>query len=235
MRHAAIDISHHNNITGTNWWDNQLDLVIMKTSEGNIYRDPTYAKRSSELYSHRVNHGAYHYAQGGEVQAEVINFTGALTGYETMLALDVEESFPNMENWCLEWLDNVKMSTGKPVYIYMNQTFLRRYKWGEIARKYPLWYARPNSTPGNTGDVTPWKTASIHQYSFSGRIDGIAGNVDLNYLLDTIAEMVTTMDREDKINVRTALRPNPDRTITVEQWMQEVFNMLTVLVRDKDK
>lgn len=233
MTKIAIDLSHHNSISNIGTIAKSVDFIIHKASEGFNYHDPAYKPRTELFAKNNVKYGAYHYAHGGNVQLETYNFIQSLTGNETILALDVEEKFPIIEEWCLEWLDTVKLATNKPCYIYMNGAFLRAYKWDTIAKEYPLWYARVEYTPGNTGIVTPWKNASIHQYSFQGRVNGIIGDVDLDHFIEQIESVVTEMDLKDTINVRDARRDNPDRKLTIEQWAADVFNMLTVLVRDK--
>lgn len=58
---------------------------------------------------------------------------------------------------------------------YANQDYMRN-KFGNAMSAYTLWYAWYNSTI-NRNDATMW------QYTSSGRVSGIAGNVDMNYML----------------------------------------------------
>ena len=58
---------------------------------------------------------------------------------------------------------------------YANQDYMRN-KFGNAMSAYTLWYAWYNSTI-NRNDATMW------QYTSSGKVSGIAGNVDMNYML----------------------------------------------------
>lgn len=56
---------------------------------------------------------------------------------------------------------------------YSNRDYLARM-FDDSLLKYPLWYARYSATPGRE-DMALW------QYSSSGKAEGVAGKVDMNY------------------------------------------------------
>lgn len=64
-------------------------------------------------------------------------------------------------------------SAGYYAMIYANKNFVDLYYSDETLSKYDLWFARWNSDCGR--DVHLW------QYACSGSVDGINGNVDMNY------------------------------------------------------
>lgn len=58
--------------------------------------------------------------------------------------------------------------------IYANPDYVNRMYTAEIIKKYPLWLAYWN------GGKKPYIDCIIHQWSETGRVKGINGNVDLN-------------------------------------------------------
>ncbi len=78
----------------------------------------------------------------------------------------------------LEEIENAGYFAGN----YANQDYMRN-KFGNKMSAYTLWYAWYNKTI-NRNDATMW------QYTSSGRVNGISGNVDMNYML---SDLVTTI------------------------------------------
>jgi GH25 family lysozyme M1 (1,4-beta-N-acetylmuramidase) len=79
-------------------------------------------------------------------------------------------------------LQRVASTVAEPM-IYTNQDTWNNYFGGtqELA-KYRLWIADPHSPAGHPKNMPRgWSTWTIHQYS-TGSIDGIDGQVDLDYL-----------------------------------------------------
>lgn len=58
------------------------------------------------------------------------------------------------------------------VCVYSYESFIAEYLSSEIKRKYDIWVADVGATPD--------MSYGMHQYSFSGSVDGIDGNVDLD-------------------------------------------------------
>lgn len=66
---------------------------------------------------------------------------------------------------------------------YSNLDFLERMFDDRLKSRYALWFARYAKEPGISG-------AAIWQYSQRGRVNGIAGDVDLNTAMYDIAEVI---------------------------------------------
>lgn len=62
---------------------------------------------------------------------------------------------------------------GRKAGLYMNIDFYRNYYDEDMKRRYPIWLA------DYSGD--PDYPCLVHQYTNKGRVDGITGNVDLDY------------------------------------------------------
>ena len=115
---------------------------------------------------------------------------GTLESGELLPVLDVETPFTGMDStsirtWVRVFVKRVGQRLGHKPIIYTNST-----SWGatgdtrEFAKaKYPLWVAnygvpRPSVPAGNWAG----RGYSVWQYSSSGRVAGISGNVDLDRL-----------------------------------------------------
>lgn len=76
--------------------------------------------------------------------------------------------------------------------IYSNLDFINQYYGDNIFDRFSLWYAQ---YPTNTyGDVP------MHQYSSTGTVSGISGNVDMNYAYIDFPAIIAGMDKPEKIS-----------------------------------
>jgi lysozyme len=115
---------------------------------------------------------------------------GALNPGELLPVLDVETPFTGLtakrlRTWIRVWLKRVKNRLGIKPMIYTNAS-----SWGatgdttEFARaKYRLWVAEWGvSKPSVPADFWAGRGWSVWQYTSSGRVNGISGNVDMDRL-----------------------------------------------------
>jgi GH25 family lysozyme M1 (1,4-beta-N-acetylmuramidase) len=119
---------------------------------------------------------AYHFAEFGDVNAEVEAFT-KVAGSRSR-ALDIETS-TNVA-WATEFIQAIQ----KQFSLNRDQTML----YGSAStipqgnpREFLLWVAAYHTTPNNS--TVP--NTSLWQYSDSGKIDGITNNVDLSKWIGT--------------------------------------------------
>lgn len=80
--------------------------------------------------------------------------------------------------------------------IYANQDYLNRMYDDATIKKYIFWYANWN------GGKTPSVKCAFHQWSEKGRVNGIKGNVDMDYYYggaETPAKKPMTPEEIDKI------------------------------------
>lgn len=100
----------------------------------------------------------------------------------------------------IAFLIEVKAAGYIPV-IYTNRDYMRNYFdiqriMVEIGEVY-VWYARYTSTlPASEADM-----ADIWQYTSSGRIAGVSGNVDMNRFYTAFDGQTDKADREEKCNI----------------------------------
>ena len=170
------------------------DFVIVKTTEGTTYTNPhAYTQLASAKAGGKLL-GIYHFASGGDATAEANYFVNSLKEYkgQAILVLDWEANAVSRGvSWAKTWLDRVYALTGVKPLIYMSNSVVNSYNWSSVANAgYELWNAgyykgydvfngyKPDAPLiGGTG---AWKSATIYQYTSSGRLSGWNGNLDLD-------------------------------------------------------
>lgn len=174
------------------------NFAIIKATEGTSYvSDTCNAQVSGALASGKL-FGLYHFADGGNPTAEADFFVKNIQGYigKGVLVLDMEARA--LTAWgasgAKTFLDRVKATTGVTPLIYGSTGNICNSSYAGVAAEYPLWaaaypYPAPTGygthTPNNTA---PWRSATIYQYSSSGRLPGYGGALDLDIAYITAAQ-----------------------------------------------
>lgn len=101
-----------------------------------------------------------------------------------------------------EYLEELKKLGCNKLFIYANNDFYRNYyDWNQLS-EYPLWLA--DYTGG------PDQKCVMQQYTSKGKVNGISGNVDMDYLFD-----------ETMINSKQTIKTP---TKTIEEIAKEVID-----------
>lgn len=182
----GIDISSWN--AGIPIENVPADFVIVKATQGTWYVNPEFTTQYAQAKAAGRLLGIYHYAQGGDVEAEAqyfLDHVGDRIG-ECILALDWEaQDNPRFNggwdyDWCEQWCQYIEYHTGVQPIIYVQQSMMRA-----MPRQYPLWvaqYATNNNVYGY--EDTPWNEGSydclIRQYTSCGYLSGWSNRLDLN-------------------------------------------------------
>jgi GH25 family lysozyme M1 (1,4-beta-N-acetylmuramidase) len=177
-------------------------FVIIRATMGNRYRDPRYAENLSGATANDLVVGAYHFAKPGfapwDARAEADHFLNVarVAPGDLVPVLDIEEtgglSPRRLRAWARAWLDRVRSRTGVRAMIYAGNHFwqgsMRNTSWfAELG--HPLWvahwYVRAPDVPGRR-----WAGAgyTVWQWSATGRIAGIKGDVDRNWVRGNLAQ-----------------------------------------------
>jgi len=167
-----------------------VTCVIIRAGYG---KDPNQEDNEFQKYYKQakaagLNVGAYWYSYATSVdaaKAEVRNCMKTIQGKEFDLPvfLDVEEYrqavLPRrtLTDIISTFCDGIK-SNGFESGLYSAKSMLVDSAYpDELASKYLIWMAAPN----NSYNELP-AFVDIHQYSWNGKVDGIRGDVDLNYI-----------------------------------------------------
>ena len=170
-----------------------------KTSAGRTEADACYARNRSGALARGIYRGAYHYAvpstRAGSAARDARAFAAVAGRLQSAgdlpPVLDLETSGglkpAQLVAWTSTWLRTVRALTGRQPMIYTYPSFWRSAMANSTAfHAYPLWIANWTRTPTVPGG---WPTWTIHQYSASGRVSGISGDVDLDVFNGTAAQL----------------------------------------------
>jgi lysozyme len=193
------------------------DFAMMKATQGDYNTQTTFAANWSGSKAAGVIRSPYHFFDptiDGVKQANHFLTTlaahGGLQPGDLPPMLDIEcptssnqaQASPNCEyqgnsGWVptatlsqrvFDWLDTVEKATGRKPLVYSYPSW-----FGDVGltdpklAQYPLFIA----TLSNCADVpAPWTTTVFWQYSFTGTVTGIGGQVDLDRFVGDMAMLV---------------------------------------------
>ena len=191
--YQGIDVSSwQGNINFAQVKNAGIDIVYIKSSEGVSYIDPYFERNYQNAKANGLKVGFYHYVTARTVE-EARNqanfFAKVISGKEPdcKLAMDFE-SFGNLSvNQINEiskvFLETLQNATNKEVLIYSNSYTARTILSSDLAI-YPLWVA--NYGVSEPGGNDKWNTWVGWQYTSTGRVTGISGNVDRDKFTDGV-------------------------------------------------
>lgn len=227
-RSLGIDVSdYQGDITVAEWTqikNSGRDFAFTKATEGVTFDATTFVNNMTRAKQAGVLIGAYHYGRpdNNAATADADHFITRITPYLTSgylrPVLDVEVDAGDitfMSNWVNAFCNRVKTVTGITPLVYTGQ-FFASSNFNSTVTQWPLWIAQwptnPNPQTGNPAGTTPWPTWNFWQYSSTGTVPGISGNVDLDVYNGTLAQLQTTFVI------------NPDAEVTVLQGATPILN-----------
>lgn len=195
MALKGIDVSYANN--GIDWSQVKpnIDFAILRSSFGSdlpSQTDNQFHQNAAGCKRYNIPFGIYHFAYfvdkaTAEGEANfAIRLANEYKGYVKFIALDIEEDSetyakrigrnPNWTECAIAFMEKIKKAGYTPV-LYSNQNWLTNYLDYNKIKTYKIWYAAP-------GASAPKYNAAIWQYDWEGKVPGIFGDVDMNYLYD---------------------------------------------------
>lgn len=192
----GIDVSH---------WQDRINwpavknagkrYVFIKATEGTSYSDPSFPANWQGAREAGILRGAYHFfrpMQDAQRQAEFFCAAFQMEDGDLPPVLDLEVS-ENLKPATIiqrteTWLAEVENRTGRRPIIYSGVNFLNTSfqvspgKPPAWVKDYILWIAN-YLAPSATQPYLPqgWPKWTFWQHSASGQVNGIVGNVDLNW------------------------------------------------------
>lgn len=191
--------------------------------------DPTFARNWAGIRAAGMIRGAYLYFDpnaDAAMQADiVVNAVGRLRPGDLPVTLDVEKPQPGLPAPDVyaarirTFVQRVTAGTGRAPMIYTGAYYWPSYVRTREFNTLPLWHAQYTSARCPT-IADAWSDWSFWQYSSTGRVPGITGNVDLDRFNGTFEELQrlagigTAMDasvpRDATIDAPRADIPRPD-------------------------
>ncbi len=203
--------------TGTIDWKSVkaagVDFAMIKATQGTYNTQSTFPANWSGSKAAGLYRSAYHFfdpTEDGAAQAQhFLSVLGTPQPDDMPAMLDIE--CPDGDPNCLgtgasgqaaagdiytrmwAWIHAVEQATGKKPIIY---TFGSYFSSNGIdttgLSSYPLYIADPTGGATNCFSVpAPWSSAVIWQYSWTGTVSGISGQVDRDRFVGTLAQLGT--------------------------------------------
>ena len=184
--YSGIDVSNWQGTIDFNKVKNDgIWVVYMKASEGTSYTDARFEENYRNAKAAGLFVGAYHYMTASNAalarrQAEFFAKKLAGKSMDCPPAMDYENldalTDTQIHESGLAFLERLQSLTGVTPVIYTNLSNVRRLS--SRFSKYPLWQAQYGvSSPSSVPYFDTW---AGWQYSNTGRVGGISGNVDLD-------------------------------------------------------
>lgn len=186
----GVDVSHHNGTINWGFLKNEgITFTYIKSTEGITHTDKKYIENYEIAKLFDVKVGTYHFytfGLDGTIQAQHFIHHSTIESADLVPAIDVEHSQINRYSNDKDYIQNVideliKLENemynyyGVRPLIYTNKDCYKLYIKDNLPEN-PIWMSDLHNEP-DTKD-TNW---IIWQFSHTGNIDGIDGDIDLNY------------------------------------------------------
>jgi lysozyme len=169
-------------------------FAFCKATEGTTYKDPWFATNWANMKKVGLIRGAYHFGHPGSdpiAQARFFVNTVKPTTGDLQLVLDLEvtdgKTPAQVWAWTQAFIGEIKRLTGRPGIIYTGYYFWKDNVGNPNNNlNCPLWIAIYGPNP-----LVPsaWSTWSFWQYTSSGSVPGVSGNVDLDYFNGSLDQL----------------------------------------------
>ena len=186
----GVDISHHNKNVDLATLVKNVDFIYMKATEGGAFVSSVYHGRMDTLLKLNARVGAYHYYRTNVnwlVQAQ--HFVKHIRG-NIAPVLDVEainnKDFYSARHTVevLKIVEYVEKMTGYTPIIYGGYYFFRdEVKPSPAFARFPFWISWYTSDYNKVKTPAPWVKPYMWQYTETGTVVGVVGNVDINVLV----------------------------------------------------
>jgi len=202
----GIDVSH---------WQGEIDwqkvaasgqrFVFMKSTDATSFVDPRFRENRAGAKANGLKVGFYHFARPGPEPRDPIKEarhfirTAKPVAGELLPVLDIESTGgldpDELTRWARRWVREVELKTGVTALVYTSPYFWRTYHADTraLARDGSLlwiahWGVSAPSIPARNWDGRGWK---VWQYTSTGRVSGIVGDVDRNHFAGTHLGSIT--------------------------------------------
>lgn len=174
------------------------DFAIIKATQGIANSNVNFDAQVSNVLNRGKGLGLYHFANGGDVQAEGDAFLKRARPYigRAVLALDWESclaygttgcvrSNPQWGNgdWIRRFVQYIHTETGVWPLVYIQASAVNQVP-DDVRANCGLWVAQYASNNPTGYQSAPWRIGlygeAVRQYTSTGRLNGYNGNLDLN-------------------------------------------------------
>jgi len=232
MKELVVDLSYHNGTVNFSALKNAgVYGVILRAGYGKLASQKDkkfeeYYKGASEVGLH-IGTYWYSYAKSvSETKVEMNVFMNVIKDkkFDMFVAFDLEDSSQTslgketLTSMAVTALDIIH-SNGYQTVLYTNPNWLMNYLYPSKMPSYSKYWVACYSTNKKYDQYVSSSFCAIHQYSETGTIAGIKGNVDMNHLYydfvsnnepssTTTEKKKVEMYTKDSLNIRAAASLN---------------------------
>jgi GH25 family lysozyme M1 (1,4-beta-N-acetylmuramidase) len=161
----------------------KTDFFLMKATEGTGYTDPKFTSFQTACHQNNIPLGYYHFARPDLNSAvnEADWFCSVIKPLNgELICLDYEQmAYADPVGWSLAFVNRVHEKLGVWPLVYLNQSLAHGHDWSSVSKNCGLWLAQYDNISTSATPQPGWNIA-MKQYTSTGSIMGIAGNVDCN-------------------------------------------------------
>lgn len=191
----GIDISRYQGTPDFTKVKNEVDFVLMQAGYGkySYQTDSSFKYNYTNCKKNNIPVGVYWYSYSKSVadaHAEAKACLEVIRGYkfEYPIYIDLEENLGALGQTLVSNIATAFCSdleaAGYFAGIYISRSPAQMYLTDNVKQKYALWLAEYAPQLNYSGPVGIW------QYSSTGRVSGISGNVDMNYAYEDYPTLI---------------------------------------------
>lgn len=185
-----VDTSHHHPFFDPKKYP--APILSNKCTQGNTFVDKTFAERKKLCAEHGIKYSGYHFYECKIDPIKQVDHYLKTHGpfelppqvdfetYKTNTSSQTEADLMADKEDLYTLLCEIEKRTGKTPWLYVNYSAAGRLKFDKKFGRFPVWFARYNSTLGTI--PFPWseETTAAWQYTESGTFGGFSGGNDVN-------------------------------------------------------
>ena len=213
LKYEGIDVSDWQGYIDYNQVKSSgIDIVYIKSSQGSNIKDPYFELNYENAKANNLKVGFYHFLTATsveEAEQEAIFFSSTISGKQVdcKLALDYEQfngaNIEQINQIATAFIQKVKELTKKQVIVYSDLYNSQNTFNSEVANNSELWIAYYGDYRNLENINSSWQYFIGTQYTDTGRVNGISGNVDR----DLFSEEIFLEDSSEIPNIQN---PNND-------------------------
>ncbi|GEM_PF-2006505 len=190
MSSKGVDVSNYQGVINfAKVKASGIEIVYIKATEGISYINPLLLSQHAGALSAGLRIGFYHYLGTNNPIAEAEHFLNTTSSFavDCKHVIDIEGTWSVAEaSSSVRTFANYLISKGKEVAIYTGDYFYKN-NLNSTVKDLPLWIAAYSNT-------NPIPTSVGWQYSSSGSVEGVSGNVDVDLFEDGMLLSTTVTD-----------------------------------------
>ena len=219
VQYNGIDVSEwQRDINFEEVKNSGISIVYIKATQGTDYIDPYLEEYYNGAKANDLKIGFYHFLTARSNEEAILEakfFASSINNYtaDCKLAMDFEEfgnlSVDEINSISATFLETVQNLTSKETIIYSDAFNSKNTFNSSLANTYPIWVAEYGVNEPRNGNWTEW---TGFQYTNSGRISGISGNVDRDFFTDNIF-----LSDNTTIKIENNIVPNVNENFIIVQ------------------